>query len=153
MSKKKAASKKAEPNHKEENAVIDVQAATLVGGIRDQILTIFKNHADWKKIPEAKQRDIAEAAEYTAKDVVRRSAKIIAGRGFKSVNGTVKQVAVKDGLKIVIEASGQSPHRHDLMDSQGGGVTIVLSDIAPFMSQRSEPEIDVDEPTLPIDKK
>lgn len=131
---------------------IDVQAATLVGNIHDDILSIIKNYCDWKKLPEAKQRDIASASESVAKNVVRRSANIIAGRGFKAVHGTIKQVVVKDGLKIVIEASGQSDGRHDLTDSQGGSVTLVLCDTGAFHAQRSEPEIDQDEPALPLEK-
>lgn len=132
---------------------IDVQAATLVGNIRDQILDLFKAHADWKKIPEAKQRDIAGSAEGVAKDVVRRSANIIAGRGFKSIHGTIDQIVVKDGLKIVVKASNMADGKNDLIASQGGSVTMVLSDISPYMANRSEPEIDEDEPKLPLEKK
>lgn len=146
MSKKKDAALEKEATEK-----IDVQAATLVGTIRDEILSLVKNHCDWKKMNENKQREIANVSENIAKSVVRKSANIIAGRGFKSVNGTIKQVVVKDGLKIIVEASGQTPHRHDLIDSQGGSVTMVLSDISPYLANRSEPEIDVDEPALPFD--
>lgn len=132
---------------------IDVQAATLVGTIRNEMLSVFKNHADWKKMPEAKQRDVANSCESLAKDVVRKTANIIAGRGFKSIHGTIKQVVIKDGLKIVVEASGQSEGRHDLADSQGGSVTLVLCDTGAFHAQRSEPEIDEDEPKLPIENE
>lgn len=149
MSKKQ---KKTVADKNADKEKIDVQAATLVGNIRDEIITLFKSHADWKKMPETKQRDVAASAEALAKKVVRKAAEIIAGRGFKSVHGTIKQVVIKDGLKIVIEASGQSEGRHDLADSQGGSVTLVLCDTGEFHSKRSEPEIDVDEPGLPLDK-
>ena len=153
MSKKKPAA--AKPTVAESKAgleKIDVQAATLIGVIRDEILGIFKNHADWKKMPEAKQRDVAASSESIAKDVVRKAANIIAGRGFKSIHGTIKSVMAKDGLKIVVEASGQSDCRHDLIDSQGGSVTLVLCDTGAFHAQRSEPEIDADEPKLAIEE-
>lgn len=42
--------------------------------------------------------------------------------------------------------------RRELMDHQGGGITVVITDINPYLSQRSEPEIDLDEPKLAIDK-
>lgn len=130
---------------------IDVQAATLVGTIRDNILDVFKNHGDWKKLPEGKQRDLADGVEHVAKEVIRKSANIIAGRGFKSMHGTLKAVNVKDGLKLTVEASKAVECRQDLIDAQGGGITIVLSDISPYTTERSEPDIDLDEPQLPIE--
>lgn len=132
----------------EKKEKIDLQAATLVGTVRDDIIGIFKNHGDWKKLQEAKQKDIAHAAEQLAKDVVRKSAEIIAGRGFQSVHGKLEKVEVKDGLKLTITASKMVDARRDLMDQQGGGITLVLSDISPYMMQRSEPDIDVDQPDL-----
>lgn len=139
------------PEDKEQEK-IDVQAATLVGTVRDRIIDISRNHGDWKKLPEAKQKDIAHAAEQLAKEVVRRSAGIIAGRGFKSIHTQLEQVTVKDGLKMVIKASKDSDGREELINSQGSGVTIVLSDIGAYMLNRSEPEIDADEPDM-FDKK
>jgi len=150
MTKKKAEPVQAEKGSKEK---IDVQAVTLCGNIRDEILGMVKSHTDWKKMPEAKQRDLANGAEQIARDVIRRTANIIAGRGFKAVHGTIKQVVVKDGLKIVVEASGQVEGKHDLIDSQGGSVTLVLADISPYTQNRSEPEIDLDEPPLPLEGK
>lgn len=141
------------PKLPEDEKKIDVQAAILVGTIRDQILSLIKAHCDWKKIPEAKQRDIAESSEHTAKDVVRRSANIIAGRGFKAVHGTIDQIVVKDGLKIVVKASNMADGKNDLIASQGGSVTLVLADISPYMANRSEPAIDEDEPRLPLETK
>lgn len=127
---------------------IDVQAAKLVGTVRDEMLGIFKNHTEWKKIPEAKQRDIAHASEQLAKDVVRKVAQIVAGRGFPSIHGMLQAVNVKDGLKLTVTASKSVECRRELMDHQGGGITIVLADINPFLRERSEPEIDPDQPDL-----
>lgn len=69
MAKKKVTAP-AKPESKEK---IDVQAATLVGTIRDDIIGIFKNHGGWKQLPEAKQKDIAHSAKQLAKDVVRKN--------------------------------------------------------------------------------
>ena len=35
---------------------IDVQATTLAGDIRDEILNIFKSHGDWKHMKDAAER-------------------------------------------------------------------------------------------------
>lgn len=102
MAKKKTEATTAETNSGKEK--IDVQAATLVGNIRDEILGLFKSHGEWKKLKEAQQRDIAAGAEAIAKEIVRKSAEIIAGRGFKAIHGTLAQITVKDGLKMVVTA-------------------------------------------------
>lgn len=129
---------------------IDVQAATLVGTIRDEMLAVFKSHADWKKMPEAKQRDVAASYEHLSKEVIRRASNIIAGRGFQAIHCTLSSIAVKDGLKLVLTASKMVEARRELMDHQGGGVTLVITDINPYMQNRSEPDIDEDEPALPL---
>lgn len=149
MSKKKPTRTAAETQRSKEK--IDVEAATLVGRTRDQILEIFKNHGDWKKLPEAKQRNLAEGAESISKEIVRKSAEIIAARGFQAVHGQLQSVMCKDGLKLVVTVSKNIACRRDLIDKQGGAITIVLSDTTEYMQNRSEPEIDVDEPTLPIE--
>lgn len=149
MSKKKSTATATEIDQAEKK--IDVQAATLVGTVRDDILSIFKNHGEWKKLPEAKQRNLAEGAESIAKDLVHRCAGIIAARGFKAVHGQLVSVNVKDGLKMTITASKNVECRQELIDQQGGAITLVLSDTTEYVTERSEPEIDLDEPTLPLD--
>lgn len=146
MTKKKEAKEAADKPAKDK---IDVEAATLVGNVRDDILSVFKTHADWKKIPEGKQREVAQVTENIAKDVVRRASGIIAARGFKKVNATLDKIVIKDGIQLQLSASHHDQNKDELFNSQGGAVTIVLSDIAPYMQNRSEPEIDEDEPTLP----
>lgn len=147
MSKKKSKTKEDAKKDK-----IDVQAATLVGSVRDDILSIFKNHGDWKKLPEAKQRDLASGAEAIAKDVVRKSAEIIAARGFPAIHGQLQSVMVRDGLRLVVTVSKSVDCRRDLMDKQGGAITLVLSDTSEYVTERSEPEIDLDQPELPMEE-
>jgi hypothetical protein len=127
---------------------IDTQASTLVGDLRDDILGIFKSHGDWKKLKEAQQRDIATGAHDVASRALVRMADIIAGRGFKSIHATLASVMVKDGLKLVLTASKGVEGRGDLLDHQGNGVTVVIKDINAYLGQRSEPEIDKDEPVM-----
>lgn len=137
-------------NKPKEKDKIDIQAATLVGDIRDQILTLFKQHADWKNFPEAKQKDVIASCTYSAEVMVRRTAEIVAGRGFKSLHCTLEQIVIKDGLKLVLKASKMAEGKTELMEHQGGSVTVVLTDINPYLGHRNKPEIDKDQPELPI---
>jgi hypothetical protein len=139
---------KKQPSKSAQKDSIDVQAATLVGDVRDEILSIFKSHGDWKKLKEAQQRDIASGAQDVAERTVTRMADIIAGRGFKSIHATLASVMVKDGLKLVLTASKGVDGRGDLLDHQGNGVTVVIKDINAYLGQRSEPAIDKDEPGM-----
>jgi hypothetical protein len=139
--------KKPEPKGETKEA-IDIQATTLAGDIRDDILSIFKSHGDWGKLKEAKQRDLAAGATDIAERAVSRMADIIAGRGFKSIHATLSSVMVKDGLKMVLTASKGVDGRGDLIDHQGNGVTVVIKDINTYLGQRSEPDIQRDEPEM-----
>ena len=56
---------------------IDVQATTLAGDIRDEILNIFKSHGDWKRMKEAQQRDVAASATDVAERAVSRMANVV----------------------------------------------------------------------------
>lgn len=153
MAKKNKAGKKTAAEIDAGKDKIDVQAATMVGDIRDKFLNIIKQHGEWKKLKEGQQKDIVAAAENVAKEVVRGVSDIVAGRGFKSISGTLEQVTVKDGLKLVIKASKMVDARRDLIDHQGGGITVVIKDINQYLGQRSEPEIDEDEPALPLERE
>ena len=97
---------------------------------------------------ESQQKDVAASCEHMATECIRRTAEIVAGRGFKSMHCTLEQVVVKDGLKIVLKASKMVEGRNDLVEAQGGSVTVVLSDINPYLGHRSKPDIDKDEPGM-----
>lgn len=137
---------------KEDKSAIDVQAATLVGDIRDSIIGILKDHKIWKELKEQQQSEIAMAASNIAENVVQKTASIIAGRGFPAIHATLEQITVKGGLKLVLKAAKGVQGQDDLIKHEGSGVTVVLKDINQFLGQRSEPEIDADEPTLPMEE-
>jgi hypothetical protein len=80
--------------------------------------------------------------------IVEKASQIIAGRGFKSMNCTLEQIVVKDGLKLVLKGSKMAENRNDLLEHQGGSVYIVLTDINPYLGQRSEPKINKDQMSL-----
>lgn len=129
---------------------LDDQAAALVDSTRNAILNLLHNHAAWDKLSEGKQRDCVHAAGQVAYETVSRAAHIIAARGLRSVVGTLQQVTVKDGLKLVVTAPKSVAELQRLVECQGSSIVIVLSDAAGFHATRTEPKIDHDEPELPL---
>lgn len=127
---------------------LDLQAATLVGDVRDMMLNYFKQHTDWKSMKQNKQEEIASGCLHLAQEMVRRTSGLVSSRGFPSFHANLQQITIKDGFKAVITGSKQVECLKEIMDHQGGGVTVVLTDISPYLGQRSEPVIDLDEPKL-----
>lgn len=140
------------PSKTAEKSVIDLQAETLVGDIRDNVIGILKDHGIWKVLKEQQQSQIAIAAANIAENVVQKTASIIAGRGFAAIHAKLTQITVKGDLKLVLEAAKGVQGQDDLIKHEGSGVTVVLKDINQFLGQRSEPDIDADEPSLPMEE-
>lgn len=146
MSKMKEKAANQEPTHDEEK--IDLEAKVLLGNTRDEILGLFKQKADWKTFKQAQQEEIVKSCEYLAREMIRKISNIIASRGFKAFHCTLESVMIKDGIKAVLKASKNAEGIDTLLRSQGGSVTVVLTDINPYLGQRNKPEIDKDEPSL-----
>ena len=127
---------------------IDADAAVLLGNTRDEILGLFKNKADWKSMKESQQQEVVKSCEYLALQMIRKISNIVASRGFKAFHCTLESVMAKDGIKAVLKASKNAEGIDELFHSQGGSVTVVLTDINPYLGQRNKPEIDKDEPVL-----
>lgn len=140
--------KKEQPAQQDNDEKIDKDAAVLLGNMRDDILNLFKQKADWKGMKEAQQKEVVASCEYIARELIRRTSNIIASRGFKAFHCTLDSVTIKDGIKIILKASKNAEGRQSLLESQGGSVTVVMTDINPYLGQRNKPEIDEDEPSL-----
>lgn len=143
--------KKKEEVADEDQQKIDLEATVLFGNTRDDILNLFKQKADWGSMKENQQKEVIASCEHIAKEIVRRASNIIAARGFRSFHCTLDSVTIKDGIKIVLKASKNAEGRQSLLESQGGSVTVVMSDINQYLGQRNAPKIDKDQPDLGLE--
>ena len=86
--------KKEQPAQQDNDEKIDKDAAVLLGNMRDDILNLFKQKADWKSMKEAQQKEVVASCEYIARELIRRTSNIIASRGFKAFHCTLDSVTI-----------------------------------------------------------
>ena len=126
-------------------------AGTLVGDLRDAMLAELKDVADgkpWNERPEVQQRAVIDRIHSAARGMVNKTVLLISDNGFKSLMGSLVQVAVKDGFKAVVEIPRGSEFRHELVDRQGKEVVLVLADAEEYRGTRGAVPITPPAPLL-----
>lgn len=126
----------------------------LSGDVRDALLTNLRSlEKPWAKLPEARQREIANALEQTAKHLIRNVVDVVSRRGFDAVPAVMGKFGV-DGrsIKGTFEALAAEKALVALADHQGAMVQIVLADAQDFYGERTPAKVDPDQPGLPIDQ-
>jgi len=131
---------------------VNIAKQTMVGDLRDLVLALFKDREKtWKEMSEGEQRSVAQQAQFWIQDSVEKACDIIAADGRKVIKGTLEQVTVKDGYKSVIKTAQSDPLRHELVDSAGSIVLMVVSDASEYSEVLEPVETDKDEPELPME--
>lgn len=130
----------------------EIAKITMVGNLRDVVLDLFKQREkSWKEMTELEQKSLAENVVYSVEQAVERAVDLIAADGRKVIKGKIEQITVKDGYKVVTKVGAADPLRHELVDSQGKIVLLVVSDADAYDIERSDVETDADEPELPYE--
>lgn len=104
---------------------------TLTGDLRDFILTLFRDERNpWHMMSEERQTWLAQHVEDECETLVERAVGIIAGRDLPSIAVGLEQIAFKPkGVEAKLTfAAMDASTRHQLVDSQGGRVVIVVCD-------------------------
>lgn len=136
----------------DEEKTIDIAKETMTGDIRDCILTILRTQAkSWKELTEDEQRNLAGDVQEQVEHIVARSVHLIAADGRPVIEAKLDSIMVKDGFKATITMSKEHELRHQLIDSQGCAVLLVVSDSEPYKGEKAPANIDPSQRTLPVD--
>lgn len=120
-----------------------LQADTLRGDIRDQILAEFKHLPDaWQKMTEDQQACAIHRADQIAEELVAGAVAAIAPRGFSNIIASMEQFTRKDGLKVVLKAAATVDAITKLAEHGMNAVVLVLAEPAKFMGERKPAETD-----------
>lgn len=120
---------------------IDLAVNTLSGDIRDFLLDRVKNLGKpWPAMTEQEQRDQIYAAKDAAERLVRLTAELIAAEGRKALVGKLVKVSIKDKIQCQVDFNKEDEMRHELIDSQGFSVLLVVADAEPFTAERAPAE-------------
>lgn len=112
-----------------------VARETLAVDVAEIVIDWFKAQAKpWQLMTYAEQKTLVDGAEKMARDTIREAVNIIAADGRRVIRATVDKVAfVEKGVQATMMAPQSSEFRHDLADSRGQDVLIVVADAAELM--------------------
>jgi hypothetical protein len=116
------------------NAPQDFRAMTADTVGRDllqALVTELKLLPDvWVKLSEKKQNDVIDRLRARVDTQIKMAVHVLASSGRTVVAGDLDQVTIKDGVKAVIKFSAAAPSLHELYESQGKAVLVVVAGAA-----------------------
>lgn len=125
-----------------EEELISLASQTLVGDVRDFLLDRVKNFGKpWVAMTENEQRDQVAQAKDAAERLVREVVHVVASEGRVVITANLEKVTVKDTIKAELSLPKSDTFRHELIDSQGQAVLIVVAGVASFQGEKGPADI------------
>jgi len=115
------------------------------------LLESFKN--PWNMTSEKNQAIALNKMEEVIQQEVRRAVMVIATERAPRLTATVESVTFKDGIKAVLTLDKHSEGRHDLADSEGTTVLIVMANPEQFSGGMEKTGAAPDQNALPLDSQ
>lgn len=128
-----------------------IAVKTMAGDVRDFILDRLKNDHSalpWNMRGEDEQRRYIDQAEIAAKRLVATVVRLVATKNRPMIGAHIKKAAMKDVIAVEAHVGLTHPLRHDLLDSVGHEVLIVLSGVEEFMGERGTVKINKDQAAM-----
>lgn len=119
---------------------LKIARETLTGDVRDMILMDMKDRKTslpWNLRGEEAQKETIEQVTRFAEGLVERIVRVVAAGGRKVIQARLNKVTIKDEIKAELELSKMDEQRHQLMDSTGAAVMVVIADAEIFQGQRA----------------
>jgi hypothetical protein len=131
--------------------VTELAADTLRGGVRDAMLSWFKAAPKpWAQMGEHEQRDIAEAADRCARQLVKQACQIIAANERPCIVAQLVEYKEKDGVEAKLKLPSKGEVVAALHEACGREVLVVTSGEEEFQGEAAPAEITKDQPELGI---
>ncbi len=131
----------------------DPELDTLMGDLRDVMLgRIRTTQKPWEQMTESEQADLANGIDLAARDIVRRTVRLMARHQWPHVVATLSEIKIggKNGIDIKMTAPNISVNRETLGDHLNTQVQIVMIDSEQFMAARGPVDIKPDQPELDL---
>lgn len=135
-----------EVERSDEDPLVEMAADTLRGDLRDSLLAWFKAQPkSWPFMAERDQRDLADAADRYAYEVVRKASKIIAAGERPCIVATLVEYKEKDGVEAKLKLPSRGEVVAQLHEACGREVLLVASGAENFEGEAGPAEIDPDQ--------
>jgi hypothetical protein len=132
-----------------DDPLVELAAETLRGDCRDSLLAWFKAQPkSWPFMSEREQRDLADAADRYAYELVKEGCRIIAAGERPTIVATLVEYKEKDGVEAKLKLPSTGECVAALHEACGRAVLIVTTGAEEFAGEASPPVIDADQPGL-----
>jgi hypothetical protein len=127
---------------------------TLMGDLRDVMLgRIRTTRKPWEQMSEDEQIDLANGIELAAKDMIRRTVRLLNNYPWPHAAVLLGEVKIKGakGIEAKVTCDNIELNRTVLGDHIGQHVMVLMVDSDRFMAHRAPVDIKPDQPELPIE--
>lgn len=132
----------------------DIASATLLGDLMSLVLQELKAAPDvWQKLSQSQQDDVIHRVEASLRQSATKAVKIIASEDHPTITGSLEQVTVKDGYKLVVKVAKGNALAHHLIDCQGSTIALVITGVDGFMGGADAVKSEPDQHALPIEEE
>lgn len=107
----------------------------------------------WVKLSEKKQNDVIDRLRARVDTQIKMAVHVLASSGRTVVAGDLDQVTIKDGVKAVIKFSAAAPSLHELYESQGKAVLVVVAGAADHTGGMDEVRGESDQRAMDLGKE
>lgn len=128
---------------------VEFRVNELAGILVARMVEEFKAMPDvWQKLGQVKQGEVLSRLRDFAEEYVVQAVTTIASDDRPTLQATLDQVVVKDGLKAVLHMPKNSEDRHELIDAQGKDVLVVVVDHQQYTQGTSKVKPEKDQKEL-----
>lgn len=127
-----------------------IAAETMHGDLTQALLSEIRDLPQpWHALSEERQQAVIDRLHSQVSAAVAQAIGHIAAGGNKRIVATLEQINAKDGIKAVLTLGARDPSRHDLLDSVGQPVLIVVPP-AEMLESSPPPRAEPNQRALPI---
>lgn len=115
-----------------EKTPIDLAREFMLGSVMAAAMKQLRSlDKPWLRLPEAAQKAVLEDVRHDVTQAIRSAVEIIATSDRTRFAASVESVTFKDGVKAIL-TMGNTEASHELADTAGGRVYVVIEDPARF---------------------
>ena len=102
----------------------------------------------WQMMAQQQQDELIERVDKGVSASIERAVNTLVAHQFPVISGTLESVTVKDEIKAILKIDRHHPGGHEVMDSVGSRVRLVVVDTERFETKKGEETSDLDQPGL-----
>ena len=142
-----------ELHHDMEGTLSDMDLDTLMGDIRDEMLSRMKHmKATWTLLSQSEQSEIGNGLELFAKNLIRKAVGMLNKHEWPKAIITLEELKIADkGLVGKITAQNIAVNRDAMGEHVGETCMLLMVDSETFFGERAPVKTDPDQPGLDLD--